>query len=234
MYGYIYKTTNLINNKIYIGQKKSPIFLNEKYLGSGIRLKSAIEHYGKENFKVEMLDFADTREELNQKEIDYIKKFNSQNLDIGYNLSNGGDGGFVGKVWNKGLTKEIDNRLKQTDKTKQKRSKSLKKAYKDGRHKINYTPDIRKKMSDKAKQREHKPTTLGRKCMTNGEINKMVTLDEVEDYKSKGFYFGKTCNIVAWNKGLTKETDERVMKYTTSRNKHFKNGESIGFCKTKN
>lgn len=38
MYGYIYKTTNLINGKIYIGQKKSEKFLGINYLGSGKRL----------------------------------------------------------------------------------------------------------------------------------------------------------------------------------------------------
>ena len=50
MYGYIYKTTNLLNNKIYIGQKKSNEFLHEKYLGSGKYLLNSIRKHGKENF----------------------------------------------------------------------------------------------------------------------------------------------------------------------------------------
>jgi len=41
MYGYIYKTTNLINNWIYIGQKKK-IKFDHNYYGSGIHLKNAI------------------------------------------------------------------------------------------------------------------------------------------------------------------------------------------------
>jgi hypothetical protein len=48
----IYKTTNLINNKIYIGKSNTN---NSDYLGSGKRLKLAIKKYGKENFKKEML-----------------------------------------------------------------------------------------------------------------------------------------------------------------------------------
>ena len=44
----IYKTTNLINGKIYIGMSKNK---KENYLGSGIYLKYAIDKYGKENFK---------------------------------------------------------------------------------------------------------------------------------------------------------------------------------------
>lgn len=39
MYGYIYKTTNLINGKIYIGQHKANKFLGQSYLGSGKRFK---------------------------------------------------------------------------------------------------------------------------------------------------------------------------------------------------
>ena len=46
-YGYIYKTTNLIENKIYIGQKKG--FFHSNYYGSGIYLKSAIK---KTNIKI--------------------------------------------------------------------------------------------------------------------------------------------------------------------------------------
>lgn len=45
MFGYIYKTTNLVNNKIYIGQKCSDTFLHEKYLGSGHMLQKAVRKY---------------------------------------------------------------------------------------------------------------------------------------------------------------------------------------------
>lgn len=56
MYGYIYKTTNTINGKIYIGQKKSSEFLGVQYLGSGKILKSAINKYGVEAFIVEVIE----------------------------------------------------------------------------------------------------------------------------------------------------------------------------------
>ena len=98
MYGYIYKTTNLTNNKIYIGQKKSNIFLEEKYLGSGKRLKQAIKKYGKENFKVELLDYADSYEDINNKEAYYINYYNSQDPNIGYNLVPGGLGRSISGV----------------------------------------------------------------------------------------------------------------------------------------
>lgn len=52
MYGYIYKTTNLINNKIYIGQHKvKEEKIDNSYYGSGKLIIQAIKKYGKENFK---------------------------------------------------------------------------------------------------------------------------------------------------------------------------------------
>ena len=95
MYGYIYKTTNLINGKIYIGQKKSNKFLHESYLGSGNYIKAAINKYGRDNFSVEIIDTAQTKEELNQKEIFYIKKYNSTDMAVGYNIHSGGRGGIL-------------------------------------------------------------------------------------------------------------------------------------------
>lgn len=69
MYGYIYKTTNLINGKIYIGQHKATIFENNNYLGSGNLIKRAIKKYGEEHFKVELIDVAENQKELDEKEI---------------------------------------------------------------------------------------------------------------------------------------------------------------------
>lgn len=90
-YGYIYKTTNLINGKIYIGQHKANKF-DVKYMGSGTILKEAFAKYGKENFKVEIIDdSANNADELNKLEIHYIQKYNARDLEIGYNLHVGGN-----------------------------------------------------------------------------------------------------------------------------------------------
>ena len=85
MYGYVYKGTNLVNNKIYIGQHKATKF-DEKYHGSGTLWKRACAKYGLENIKIELLEWCETRQELSNKEAYYIKLFNSQNSLIGYNI----------------------------------------------------------------------------------------------------------------------------------------------------
>ena len=93
----IYKITNLINNKIYIGKTKKDIETRFKeHLQNAINncqynLSKAIRKYGIDNFNIEMIDTAESDEELNQKEIFYIHKFNS--LLNGYNMTYGGEGG---------------------------------------------------------------------------------------------------------------------------------------------
>ena len=92
MYGYIYKTTNLVNGKIYIGQHKSQVF-DKEYHGSGKLIRRAFEKYGIDNFKTELLKWCETRSDINRYEKIYIHIHHSDNMFIGYNISKGGDGG---------------------------------------------------------------------------------------------------------------------------------------------
>lgn len=86
---YVYKTTNLINGKIYIGKSKyRPGYKN--YIGSGVALENAIKKYGKENFEKEILEEFYTEEEAFEAEKTYIKLYDSQNHNIGYNIAAGG------------------------------------------------------------------------------------------------------------------------------------------------
>jgi hypothetical protein len=85
----IFKITNLINSKIYIGKSSND---RTQYFGSGKAIKAAIEKYGKHNFTKEILDTANTLSELNSKEKYWISKYRSYDPLIGYNRSLGGDG----------------------------------------------------------------------------------------------------------------------------------------------
>lgn len=86
----IYKITNNINNKIYIGKDTTD---DNYYYGSGILIKRAIDKYGKDNFTKEIVEELDDYCELSIREIHWINYYNSTNLEIGYNISSGGDGG---------------------------------------------------------------------------------------------------------------------------------------------
>jgi len=91
----VYKTTNLKNNKIYIGKD---MFNNPKYIGSGVILKKAIKKYGKDNFKKEIIQECSTKKELWESEIYWIEYYDSRNRKIGYNIAKGGQGQKAGTI----------------------------------------------------------------------------------------------------------------------------------------
>jgi hypothetical protein len=115
----IYKTTNLINGKIYIGQDSKN---NNNYYGSGKLIKLAIKKYGKENFKKDILENNILNKTiLDEREKGWIKYYNSISPN-GYNITKGGEG--------------IGDLLKGIPKTKEhnkKNSESLKKLFKEGK-----------------------------------------------------------------------------------------------------
>ena len=90
----IYKTTNIINGKIYVGKDCSK---HPGYMGSGIALHRAIKKYGANNFIKEILEECDLSN-VCEREIYWIDKLNSTDINIGYNLTIGGDGASPGRL----------------------------------------------------------------------------------------------------------------------------------------
>lgn len=89
---YIYKTTNLINGKIYVGQRRGDV-INDKYIGSGIAMKCAIKKYGRDKFKKEILVAGINNQKLlDELERHYIQLYASYVKSVGYNLAKGGGG----------------------------------------------------------------------------------------------------------------------------------------------
>ena len=89
----IYKITNKINGKIYIGKHEGTESDYERYMGSGLLIRRAYEKYGVDNFIKETLEICEKKEILEEREKYWIKKYNSQNKEIGYNITEGGTGG---------------------------------------------------------------------------------------------------------------------------------------------
>ena len=94
----IYKVTNILNGKVYIGQTKRT--LEARWVqhccdaNSRIHcfnLQKAIKEHGADNFKIEQIDSADSKAEADEKEVFWIKFYNS--MEEGYNASPGGRAG---------------------------------------------------------------------------------------------------------------------------------------------
>ncbi|MFS0905698.1 GIY-YIG nuclease family protein [Priestia aryabhattai] len=106
MYGIIYKITNLVNGKVYIGQSTRNLIsrkrehFSDARVGSKLPIHNAIRKYGEASFIFEVIDEAFNEDELNNKEIHWIKDYNSYvhwNESNGYNCSLGGDKAGVGE-----------------------------------------------------------------------------------------------------------------------------------------
>lgn len=92
MFYTIYKTTNKLNGKIYIGKHQTEN-IDDGYIGSGKRLWNSIHKYGIENFEKEILFVFDTEDEMNSKEAELVTKEFCLRED-NYNLCPGGKGGW--------------------------------------------------------------------------------------------------------------------------------------------
>lgn len=89
MYYLVYKTTNLLNDRFYIGSH-STHKIQDGYLGSGLLIKEAINKYGKDSFIREVLFVFDNPKDMYEKERELVDHTNPQS----YNLVEGGQGGW--------------------------------------------------------------------------------------------------------------------------------------------
>lgn len=98
VFGFIYKITNTVNSKLYIGQtvrlleKRIYEYKSNFNLGNhnNPHLYNSFNKYGWDCFKFEVIDTAKNIEELNNKEIKYIAQYNSNQKEFGYNIESGG------------------------------------------------------------------------------------------------------------------------------------------------
>ena len=131
--GVIYKTTNILNGKWYIGKDQNN---NPEYLGSGKLLSRAIAKYGRSNFRKEILSEAHTVYNLCELEKKFIKQFNATEDKNSYNIATGGNGGNTIAGFSEDERENFSNTMKEIYVTmpadkKLKRSQKISSALKD-------------------------------------------------------------------------------------------------------
>lgn len=131
MYGYIYLIINKVNGKTYIGQhKSSKEWYEDTYMGSGSILHQAKEKYRIENFEKFFIQYCNSKEEMNEKEIFWISEYKKKGK-AEYNIA---DGGYTfSELSHSKVSREkaLDTRrkngtLKHSKETKQKISEAMK------------------------------------------------------------------------------------------------------------
>lgn len=211
----IYKITNKINGKIYIGKHQTQD-LNDGYMGSGKLIKNAIEKYGIENFEKEILYQFETEKEMNIKEADLVTE-DFVKEETNYNLCPGGKGGwgynntkegqklreFSYDRWRKAGSLALKRKLETDEKFKALHTKRLKESSKKGigAQKIKYPNGTfyGKIHSEQTKEKIGKSNSelqkgkcnsqYGTMWITNGRENKKIKKDI--DIIPEGWYKGR-------------------------------------------
>jgi len=168
---YLYKITNIINNKIYVGVHQTDS-IDDRYMGSGTAIIRAIKKYGIENFRKDILEFFDTYEmALEAEELIVDKKFILRE-DV-YNLRTGGIGGW--------------GHINSIDKADRINIKSFKAKIASGELKVggsqHWTEENRKKVIDTARKNANKVTGAAHTESANNKRN--------ATFKRIGFSQGK-------------------------------------------
>ena len=210
----IYKITNLINNKIYIGQTRQKLSKrwgqhNETRKDSVI--SNAIQKYGKQNFSIEQIDSAETQQDLNIKEIYWIAYFNTLDPKIGYNRSPGGDS-YV-------MTEEQKTKISSSKKgvptgPKSEKGKENMRAANKTADRSYITTEWKNQISIIQKKRLENPEYINK--LRNAKLGKKPS-DESRKKMSES-QKGK-CNTLGKTWKLSEETKQRVKELKAKRKK---------------
>ncbi len=203
-YHYLYKTTNLINEKYYYGMH-STSNLKDEYLGSGTYLRRSIRKHGKENFKLEIIKFYKDREELKNAEKELVNE-DLIKESLCMNLKTGGYGGFSSKEHQLKCSKAGSDALSLKFKTDEnyriehcKRSSIiLKQNHKDGKMRHDtftnkeHSEATKKLMSEKAQLRTgDKNSSYGTCWIMNDVENKKIKKEDLDTYLIQGWIKGR-------------------------------------------
>jgi group I intron endonuclease len=204
----IYKITNKINSKIYIGQTIRSLDVRKYEYKRAKRIKrkcnnyliNSFNKYGFDNFEFSIIDTATSIKELNEKEIYYINLFNSCDRNIGYNIELGGNNSLASEETRKKMSASRKGK-KQTEEWVKKRipTKGSDEAKKHGRPKTNLeikylkenspkywlgktrSEETKQKVSETKKKQALKPLNTKKVKAIDVDTNEIKIFDSISD-----------------------------------------------------
>ena len=182
-YFLIYKVTNLVNQKFYIG-KHETVDVNDGYLGSGRAIVSAIKKHGRANFSKEILHVFDNKESMESAE----RRLVTERLisdPLCYNLALGGQGGNIGPIVNEKIGRAMSACLKGKPKSEAHKA-ALRKSHTGRKISQELKERISKSVSKKWRSltTEERKSKFGHAGNTNGFYGKVHSATTVEKIKT--------------------------------------------------
>jgi len=201
-YHFIYKTTNLLNGKYYIGMHSTDN-LDDGYLGSGVRLRYSVNKYGRENHLREILEFVNNRIDLRKRE-EEIVNLNEIAKKECMNLRVGGEWGSIDIRYEKQSSwlKSKWNEKEYRDKITRLSRERMRQHHKNGKIKYDtftgmiHSNETKKKMSDAkiGTGTGENNSQFGTCWITKDGINKKIKKEELEGFLSSGWIKGRKMN----------------------------------------
>jgi Zn-finger domain-containing protein len=185
-YHFIYKTTNLKNDKFYVGMH-STNKLDDGYLGSGIRLRRSIRKNGKENFKLEILEFLPDRSSLVEREKQLVNESLLKD-PMCMNMCVGGKGGFISVDGYRKGAKRMNEIVWANPEYRKKKSEWKSehniKLWKEGKLKTNPWPKG-KPLSDETKRKIGEANSVKQRGSSNSQFDTCWITNGIENKKIK-------------------------------------------------
>lgn len=207
-YHFIYKTACINTGRFYIGMHSTDK-MEDGYIGSGQRLWHSIRYHGRENHKIEILEFCQDRKSLSIREREIVNEDLLGNSNC-LNLCLGGEIGFTDNQRSKGAINANNKNWKDPDYAKKMKlvsSKVMNNLWKDqeiskrlleGASKSfkgkTHTEETRRKIGEKnSKTQTGELNSQFATCWihnTERKINRRIKKEEIEKYLQEGWEFG--------------------------------------------